>query len=414
MKKIVMTMIVCLSLLWSQVIRPQAVDLPFTLEAEYVYMINIDTDEIIYEKNAYDKMYPASMTKIMSAIVAIEAIDDLHQTITITPKMMAGLYEANASMAGFNVYDEVTYEDLLYGVMLPSGAECTQALAYSLFGSEEAFVAAMNDKAQALGMDNTHFVNTTGLHDANHYSTCYDLSLLLRYAIQDPTFYQIFTTKEYISTNGLKMRSSSLSYLGKGAHMVGGKTGFTNPAGRCLASISQGNERYMIILGKAPNDAAISKALVESNQLYDYIYDNYHYEMLYAQDEIIKEVHVKYSLSNYEYAIKAPTDMGLTTYNDYTLEVKIPDELIAPLNEGDELGKIVVKGADGMESTFVIVANETIETNVLIKLFWPVLVFSLENPHAMINIIIIAVLLIIIYRLAKGMNKNKPKVKNKC
>ena len=253
----------------------QAVSLPFELEAQYVYMINLDSDEIMYEKNANEKMYPASLTKIMSAIVAIEAIDNLDDKLTITYEMMAGLYEANASMAGFQVGNIVTYRDLLYGVLLPSGAECTQALAYSLFGNVENFVDKMNEKAVSLGMENTHFVNTTGLHDDNHYSTCYDLSLLLKYAIENPTFYEIFTSKEYTSTNGLKMHSSSLSYLGEGAHMVGAKTGFTNPAGRCLASISNGNERYMIILGKAPNDATISKALIESNQLYDYFKKRY-------------------------------------------------------------------------------------------------------------------------------------------
>ena len=90
-----MTIIVCFFLFFGQTFRLQAAEIPFALEAEYVYMINIDTKEVMYEKNAYAKMYPASMTKIMTAIVAIEAIDDLDETITITAQMMAGLYEAN-------------------------------------------------------------------------------------------------------------------------------------------------------------------------------------------------------------------------------------------------------------------------------------------------------------------------------
>ena len=387
----------------------QAVSLPFELEAQYVYMINLDTDEIMYEKNAYEKMYPASLTKIMSAIVAIEAIDNLDDKLTITYEMMAGLYEANASMAGFQIGNVVTYRDLLYGVLLPSGAECTQALAYSLFGNVENFVDKMNEKAVSLGMENTHFVNTTGLHDDNHYSTCYDLSLLLKYAIENPTFYEIFTSKEYTSTNGLKMHSSSLSYLGEGAHMVGAKTGFTNPAGRCLASISNGNERYMIILGKAPNNATISKALVESNQLYDYFYDNYHYEVFYEQGAILNEVKVRYSITNYDYVILSDNQIALTTYNDYDVKVNIPEVLEAPIVKGDILGTVDIEGKDGTFNSFNIYAKEDIKTNFVITLFWPVIAFCLNNTHAAINILIIIILLAIIIKLAWGLHAKRIK-----
>lgn len=404
-----MTIIVCFFLFFGQTFRPQAAEVPFTLEAEYVYMINIDTKEVMYEKNAYAKMYPASMTKIMTAIVAIEAIDDLDETLTITAQMMAGLYEANASMAGFQIGNIVTYRDLLYGVLLPSGAECTQALAYSLFGDVESFVAKMNEKAQELGMSDTHFVNTTGLHDEDHYSTCYDLSLLLSYAIEDPTFYEIFTSKEYTSTNGLKMQSSSLSYLGQGAHMIGAKTGFTNPAGRCLASISDGNERYMIILGKAPNDATISKALVESNQLYDYFYDNYHYQTIYAQDELIKEIKIRYSISDHDYDIKADRPIALTTYNEYEVTIDIPEELNAPIAKGDVLGQVVVKGADDTITSFDIIATKDIKTNFLLITFWGIIAFWLENTHAAINITIIIILLLIIIKLAMGFKTKQRK-----
>ena len=392
-------------------INVQAVSLPFELEAKYVYMINIDTNEIMCEKNAYEKMYPASLTKIMSAIVAIEAIDNLDDKLTITYEMMAGLYEANASMAGFQVGNEVTYRDLLYGVLLPSGAECTQALAYSLYGSVEIFVAKMNEKAAELGMKDTNFVNTTGLHDENHYSTCYDLSLLLKYAINNPTFYEIFTSKEYTSTNGIEMHSSSLSYLGEGAHMIGAKTGFTNPAGRCLASISDGEERYMIILAKAPNDAQISKALVESNQLYDYFYDNYYYEVFYEQGSIIKEVKVRYSITNYDYVILSDKQIALTTYNDYDVRVNIPDVLEAPIVKGDILGAVEIEGNDGTFTSFNIYAAEDIKTNFIINLFWPMIAFGLNNTHAAINILIIIILLAIIIKLAWGLKFKR--IKNK-
>ena len=148
-----------------------AKEVPFEVDSDYVYMVNRNSNEVMYEKNAYEKMYPASMTKMMSAIVAIENMDDLNREVTISYDMLSGLYEANASMAGFNVNETVTIKDLLYGLMLPSGAECAYALGYTLFGSIDNYVSMMNEKAKMLKMKDTHFVNPNGFHNDDHYST---------------------------------------------------------------------------------------------------------------------------------------------------------------------------------------------------------------------------------------------------
>ena len=191
--------------------------------------------------------------------------------------------------------------------------------------------------------------------------------------------------------------------------MIGAKTGFTNPAGRCLASISEGDERYMIILGKAPNDATISKALIESNQLYDYFYDNYHYEVFYEQGEILKEVKVRYSITNYDYVILNDKEIALTTYNDYDINVNIPEVLEAPIVKGDILGTVDIEGKDGTFNSFNIYAKEDIKTNFVITLFWPVIAFCLNNTHAAINILIIIILLAIIIKLAWGLHAKRIK-----
>ena len=141
------------------------------ISATFAIVIDRDTNQILAEKDADTKMYPASMTKMMTAIIAIENLTDLNQQITITQDMIAGLIEQNASLAGFKVGDTPTVQDILYGIALPSGADATNAAAFTISGSIEAYVDLMNEKAQAIGMTNTHFVNTTGLHDENHYST---------------------------------------------------------------------------------------------------------------------------------------------------------------------------------------------------------------------------------------------------
>lgn len=161
-------------------------------------------------------------------------------------------------MAGFAPGDQVKAMDVLYGVMLPSGAESCVGLANHLFGSEEAFVDRMNEKAQELGMTNTHFVTSTGLHDPEHYTTARDLTKLLTYALQNETFRTIYTSHEYttsptagnpsglhfLSTMFKKMDTSAVN----GGEIEGGKTGYTSDAGQCLASLAKVDDTEYILV----------------------------------------------------------------------------------------------------------------------------------------------------------------------
>lgn len=164
---------------------------------------------VIGEINGEEKMYPASMTKIMTTIVAIENLKDLDQEITLTNEMFEGLYEQDATQAGFQPGETVRAIDLLYGVMLPSGAECCIALADTIAGSEADFVTLMNEKAAKLGMTGTNFCDTTGLHDANHYSTARDIAVLLKYALKDDTFREIIESP-YHSTPGTNIHPDGI------------------------------------------------------------------------------------------------------------------------------------------------------------------------------------------------------------
>lgn len=217
--------------------------------------------KIIGEINGEQTMYPASMTKIMTAIVAIEELDSLDQEITLTNETFAGLYERDATQAGFQPGETVRAIDLLYGVMLPSGAECCIALADDIAGSEEGFVELMNQKAEKLGMDGTHFCDSTGLHDPDHYSTAKDIAILLKYAIRNDTFREIIESP-YYSTPGTNIHPDGITFYSSmfnnlpdpsvtGGKILGGKTGFTNDAGLCLASFAEidGIEYILVTAG---------------------------------------------------------------------------------------------------------------------------------------------------------------------
>ena len=202
---------------------------------------------------------------MMSAIVAIENLPDLHKEIKLTSSTFEGLYDANAAMAGFQPGEKVRAIDLLYGVLLPSGAESCIGLADLIAGSEQDFVRMMNQKAADLGMNNTHFANATGLHNENHYTTVKDLAVLLSYALQNDTFREIFTSSRHstrstnIHPDGITFYSTIYEELSNASitrgQILGGKTGYTREAGLCLASFAKvGKQEYILITAGAKGD----------------------------------------------------------------------------------------------------------------------------------------------------------------
>lgn len=227
-------------------------------------LVRVKDRRVLLDKNGSKRIYPASMTKIMTAVVAIEETENLSEKITLEKPIFDKMYAEDASMAGFLPDESVSMLDLLYGAILPSGAECCAGIAERLAGSEENFAAAMNRKAAALGLSGTHFTNTTGLHDANHYSTVRDIAALLCYALENPTFRRVFTTPNYTTSatnkhpDGVSFTSTMFRCLespkaGK-ATLLGGKVGFTDQAGLCLASLAEldGTE-YVLVTADAQN-----------------------------------------------------------------------------------------------------------------------------------------------------------------
>ena len=228
-------------------------------------LINLKNKSVVYDKNSGEKIFPASLTKIMSAIVIIENLTDYGEEITLPIGIYNQIYTENAATAGFLPEEKVTVIDLMYGLLLSSGAECTLGLAEHISGSEAEFVKLMNNKAVELGMKDTKFQNSTGLHDDNHYSTVQDIAQLLKYALNNDMFYEVFTSDRHytkdtnLHPNGIVLYSTLFSNLTSGefdgGEILGGKTGFTYEAGQCLASLADiDGDRHILVTAKALGD----------------------------------------------------------------------------------------------------------------------------------------------------------------
>jgi len=228
-------------------------------------LVNLDENQVLLDKNSEEIIYPASLTKMMTVLVAIEQIQNLQEEIVLPKNIFNDLYEENASLAGFLPNEKLTLEDLLYGSMLPSGAEASIGLAEYIAGSERKFVNLMNEKAQQLGMKNTHFMNTTGLHHREHYTTVKDMSVLLQYALTNNEFRNVYTAERY-SIKPTNLHPEGITFTSRmfqnmttsalpGGEILGGKTGYTEDAGLCLASLAtvNGQEYVLVTVGAEGN-----------------------------------------------------------------------------------------------------------------------------------------------------------------
>ena len=232
------------------------------VNANFAILVDADAGLVVAEKNGSAKMYPASMTKVMTLLVACEHITDLNEKLEITQDIVDYVKKEGASNCGFNAGEQVTMLDLLYGLILPSGADAALALVRRIAGSEEQFVALMNQKAQQLGISaTTHFTNSTGLYNDNHYSTAEDMAIIMRAAAQNSVAATILTTRSY-TTQANNKRSTGLSFSNlflkridtqtTGGQVNFAKTGYVAKAGNCAVSYftAASGRHYICVTGK--------------------------------------------------------------------------------------------------------------------------------------------------------------------
>ena len=229
-----------------------------SLSSTHALLVDVENNQVLLDIKGDDLMYPASITKIMTALVAIESLTNLDELIYVNGDLFYDLDIQSASRAGFAEGEWVPAIDLLYGIMLPSGAESTLAIAHAVAGSEEKFVQMMNQKAHELELADTHFMNPIGLHHPNHYTTAKDMVTLLDYALTKETFRLLFEAPVYTTSSGLTFESTLFKNLPQteltNGLIIGGRTGFTLEAGRCLISLAKINgKEYILVTGGAIN-----------------------------------------------------------------------------------------------------------------------------------------------------------------
>ena len=316
----------------------------FDITGEYVVLYNLNDDEILYEQNSNEQTSIASITKIMTALVAMDNISDYDSIITITTADFEGT--TGYSKAGFSVGDRVTYRDLLYGILLPSGADAVNAIVRNTLGYDD-FIIAMNELAKKIGLENTSFSNPVGKDDVNNYSTASDVAKMLKYALENPLFKEIFTTKEYTTTNGINLESTLYPYqdildIDK---IAGSKSGFTRGAGRCLASITNlDGVNYLLVILNSSVDQNYS-AVLDTITIYDYYNDNFSYQDILTEGQLITIIPVKWGKDK-TYEITSPISVSKFLENsassNLTYEYNGLEEIPQYTKKDTKLGTISV------------------------------------------------------------------------
>lgn len=234
------------------------------VKSAYISLVDIDSHEIIAGRQYDAKIYPASMTKVMTLIIAVENIRDMNDTFTMTTELIDPLVRENASRAGFDPGEKVTANDLLYGLILPSGADAAQALARMIAGSEEEYAGLMNAKCAEIGLKNTHFANTSGLYDADQYTTPVEMGMIMEYAMQNELCAKVLSTYQYTTApspqhpGGIALTSTMFSRMygteAEGVTITAGKTGYITESGNCLVSYAvKGDKHYVCVTSGGTN-----------------------------------------------------------------------------------------------------------------------------------------------------------------
>ncbi len=325
----------------------------FSVSAKAAVVINGDTGEVIFSKNMEQKLPMASTTKIMTGLLLCE-YGNLDREITVTDEMV----RVEGSSMGLLSGDKVTLHDLLYGLMLASGNDAANTIAYVLAGSVPDFAAMMNNKAKEIGLKNTNFVTPSGLDDEQHYTTAYDLAILTKYALQNSDFASAVGCKSAALNYGNPPYKRTLTNHNKLLKTfdgcVGVKTGFTKRSGRCLVSAAKRDGKFVIAVTlNAPNDWQDHAAMLE-----------------YGLSKII-QTQISPKRTEYDISVIGGRDESInvavepfllnsTQSDGFTCEVLLPNFVFAPIKKGEVLGSAIYKQNGEVLARCEIVAQKNI------------------------------------------------------
>ena len=366
----------------------------FSITGENIILYNLNDDHVLYSKNADETVEIASLTKLMTALVTIENVSDLNKVVTITEKDFEGTI--GYSKAGFKVGDKVTYIDLLYGIILPSGAEAVNAAVNNTLGYDD-FIAKMNETAKKIGLNNTKFSNPIGKDDKNNYSTANDVAKLLKYALKNKTFKKIFTTKTYETSTKMTLKSTVSSYddILETNKITGAKSGFTKEAGRCLASITTLHDvNYLLVVIKSSTEYPYN-AVKDSINIYKFYDENYSYQNVLNNETFIKEIPVRLS-GNKFYKITGAENINIYLKNDTKINYVYEgvNEIGYKTKKNTKLGSIKIYEGENLLTTSDVYLENDID-------YYPV----------EISLLSLIVIIILIIKLMKKKKANRRKRK---
>ena len=377
------------------------------LSSKNYILYNLNDNTIIDSKNPNDEANIASLTKIMTTIIAIENIKDFNDKVTITSNVFDDI-SWDIHVTGFKVGEKLTYNDLLYSAILDSGADAVNALAINTSKSRDAFIKKMNAKVKELGLKNTEFDNVIGKDSKHNYSSAYDLAQILMYALKNPTFKKVFTTKKYTLTNGKTIKRSVNQYTSKDiSYIKGAKTGYYDDAKYCLATIATLNKvNYLFVsLGAYPKGEHLSDHIKE----YNYFDSNYGYKTIVSKDTKIVTLKTKYAK---EKEIDIYSNINIEKYlkNDFDknkikYEYSGLDEIAYNLKKGTKIGKVKIIYEKQELDNFDLIYNGTLTFSLLLYLW-------INKVYIIVFIIILLIIIRLLYvKKYKKIRKLRSKIK---
>ncbi len=397
--------------------------------AESAILMDAATGEILYEKNMHEQLYPASITKLMTVLLAFE-YGNLDETVTFSEDAIFGI-ERNSSHIALDVGEQITLEQCLYAILLQSANEASLGVAEHIGGSKEGFAKMMNDKAKELGCKNTNFVNPNGLHDDNHYTSAYDMALIAQEVLKYDKFKEIISTLKYEipPTN----KQPETRYLYAQHQMIkppsiyvydgceGGKTGFTNQALNTLVTYAKrGNTELIAVVLKDTG----ANTYVDTTTLFDYGFENYETLTAFSADgfktsENITQTYKKDTIDLGTLDITAKDNVYTTikkseTAPEYTQKINIKQENLVPtINEGDSVGTIDVYNGDTLVGSSQLTATKTITAIPEAELDAQYKEKLKETIFNVLKIVLIIILIIFIIFTLRRKNKERLKLINR-
>lgn len=382
------------------------------ISADASILIDSSSEKVLYSKNENQKMYPASTTKILTAILTIENCN-LNDVVTVPYEAISSI-TSGYSVAALQTGEQLTVEQLLQVMLVHSANDAANVLAFHVSGSIENFANLMNNKVSELGLTNTHFTNPSGMHDENHYTTAHDLAIIMKYCMKNDTFRSLsslkyctipatnkYDVRVFNTTNELLIydnRDVSSNYYYK--YAIAGKTGYTTQAKNCLVSVAKKENLELICVvlsaGIYPNN--VSAKFVDTKSIFDYGYNNYTIKKLREKDAIATQIEIGNGTKetrNLDLLISDDLS-ALVTQDEFDTEfepqIELQDNLFAPIAQGQVVGKITYT-IDGIQYSSNLLASHSVEQSGFITI--------------VVQIALVILILFLLYKLLFDSNSNK-------